>query len=102
MIRKAIGKYLAQPGSGPLWCNALLHCAETGEYLTLAKLIKKYPNLKGMCPDSLSKAEIKLYMNAWNDTIVKILRGNDAEKRQKLIEEARAEKQVHLSRWGGM
>ena len=98
MIRKAIGKYLAQPGSGPLWCNALLLCDETGEYLTFAKLIKKYPNLEAMCPAGLSKAERKLYVNAWNDTIVKILQGNDAEKRKKLIERARTEKQVHLSR----
>ena len=93
-----IRKYLAQPGSGPLWCNALLLCDETGEYLTFAKLIKKYPNLEAMCPAGLSKAERKLYVNAWNDTIVKILQGNDAEKRKKWIEQARAEKQDHLSR----
>lgn len=76
----------------------MVHCAESGEYLTFHKLTKKYPNLKAMCPASLSTAERKLYINAWNDTIVgTILKGDDAEKRKALLEEARAKKQVHLS-----
>ena len=96
--KRSLCRYLAKPGSGPLWCDAVLHCAATGEYLTLAKLIKKHPKLKGMCPDSLSEVDQKNFLNAWNRTTVNILKGNNGpEKRKALLEEARAEKQVHLS-----
>ena len=96
--KRSLCTNLAKPIVGPFWCDAVVHCAESGEYLTFHKLTKKYPNLKAMCPASLSNAERKLYINAWNDTIVRtILKGNDAEKRKALLEEARAKKQVHLS-----
>ena len=96
--KSTVYAYLAKPGSGPFCCDAVLLCDETGEYLTFKQLTKKHPKLEAMCPAGLSKAERKLYINAWNDTMVKILKGNDAEKRKKLIERARTEKQVHLSR----
>ena len=93
---KRVTAYLKKgDGVGDAWSKAVLHCVETGEYKSLSKMVKMFP---GMLPNSLSEKEKVYYSNDWSRTILGPLKkGEGDEKRARLIEEARAQQQVHLS-----